>query len=42
MLLLRHLGNVSAVAKELGKQRAQVYRWLRDQGLDPDRYRPGQ
>jgi transcriptional regulator with GAF, ATPase, and Fis domain len=39
MLLNRHLGNVSAVAKELGKQRAQVYRWLKEQGLDPDRYR---
>lgn len=38
-LLDRHLGNVSAVAKELGKQRAQVYRWLKEQGLDPDRYR---
>jgi DNA-binding NtrC family response regulator len=39
LLLTRHLGNVSAVAKELGKQRAQVYRWLKEQGLDPDRYR---
>jgi transcriptional regulator with PAS, ATPase and Fis domain len=38
-LLARHLGNVSAVAKELGKQRAQVYRWLKAEGLDPSRYR---
>jgi transcriptional regulator with GAF, ATPase, and Fis domain len=38
-LLVRHSGNVSAVAKELGKERAQVYRWLKAQGLDPERYR---
>jgi DNA-binding NtrC family response regulator len=40
-LLSRHLGNVSAMAKELGKQRVQVYRWLKAEGLDPDRYRSG-
>jgi transcriptional regulator with GAF, ATPase, and Fis domain len=38
-ILVRHGGNVSAVAKELGKERAQVYRWLRGFGLDPERYR---
>jgi transcriptional regulator with GAF, ATPase, and Fis domain len=41
MLLIRHLGNVSAVAKDLGKQRAQVYRWLKAEGLDPERFRAG-
>jgi transcriptional regulator with GAF, ATPase, and Fis domain len=38
-MLVRHGGNVSAVAKELGKERAQVYRWLRGFGLDPERFR---
>lgn len=38
-ILVRHGGNVSAVAKELGKERAQVYRWLKSFGLDPERYR---
>lgn len=38
-MLVRHGGNVSAVAKELGKERAQVYRWLKAFGLDPERYR---
>ncbi|HMJ10041.1 MAG TPA: sigma 54-interacting transcriptional regulator [Polyangiaceae bacterium] len=37
--LRRHAGNVSAVAEELGKPRAQVYRWLRAAGLVPSRYR---
>jgi DNA-binding NtrC family response regulator len=32
-LLDRHGGNVTAVAKELGKVRPQVYRWLKAYGL---------
>jgi DNA-binding NtrC family response regulator len=32
-LLLRHDGNVSAIARELGKVRPQVYRWLKTYGL---------
>lgn len=40
-MLVRHGGNVSAIAKELGKERAQVYRWLKGYGLDPERYRQG-
>jgi DNA-binding NtrC family response regulator len=32
-LLVRHEGNVSAVARELGKVRAQVYRWIKAYGL---------
>jgi DNA-binding NtrC family response regulator len=32
-LLLTHDGNVTAVAKELGKVRPQVYRWLKAYGL---------
>ncbi len=39
-LLVRHRGNVSAVARELGKDRAQLHRWLRDHEIDLDDYRP--
>jgi DNA invertase Pin-like site-specific DNA recombinase len=38
-LLEQHGGNVSAVATELGKPRAQVYRWLRSMGLSADKFR---
>ncbi|MEQ9495615.1 MAG: sigma 54-interacting transcriptional regulator [Deltaproteobacteria bacterium] len=38
-LLEEHQGNVATIAKLLGKHRAQVYRWLRKEGLDPDHYR---
>lgn len=38
-LLGKHQGNVSAVAEEMGRPRAQVYRRLRSLGLDPERYR---
>jgi len=39
-LLARHDGNVAAVARELGKDRAQVHRLLRRYALAPDEYRP--
>jgi transcriptional regulator of acetoin/glycerol metabolism len=38
-LLIRHQGNVSAAAAELGKPRALLYKWLRRVGLDPERFR---
>jgi DNA-binding NtrC family response regulator len=38
-LLARHQGNVSIVAEQLGKPRAQVYRWIKVHGLDPKRFR---
>ena len=41
-LLDRHQGNVADVARELGRQRTLVWRWLRKFGLDPARFRrPG-
>jgi DNA-binding NtrC family response regulator len=41
VLLEVHRGNLSAVARELGKERAQVHRWLRRFGLDPRSFRRG-
>jgi DNA-binding NtrC family response regulator len=38
-LLRKHRGNVSAVADEMQRPRARVYRRLKSLGLDPDRYR---
>jgi DNA-binding NtrC family response regulator len=38
-LLQTHRGNISAVARALGKARSQVQRWLHDYGLDPEHYR---
>ena len=38
-LLRTHQGNVSAVARALGKDRAQVHRWLQHAGLDPAAFR---
>jgi transcriptional regulator with GAF, ATPase, and Fis domain len=38
-LLESHGGNISAVAKQLGKPRAQVYRWLSRFGLSPRQHR---
>jgi DNA-binding NtrC family response regulator len=32
-LLVQRAGNISAVAKDLGKTRAQIYRWLKAYGL---------
>jgi transcriptional regulator of acetoin/glycerol metabolism len=38
-LLTKHRGNVAAVARELGKDRAQIHRWLRYAQIDPAQYR---
>ena len=38
-LLVKHRGNVSRIASELGHVRQQVQRWLKRYGLDPARYR---
>jgi transcriptional regulator with GAF, ATPase, and Fis domain len=38
-LLVRHQGNVSLVAKALGKPRGQLYRWMTSLGLAAERYR---
>ncbi len=38
-LLERHKGNVADVARELHRQRTLVWRWLRQAGLDPARFR---
>jgi len=38
-LYREHKGNVSAVARAIGKARAQLHRWNRRLGIDPARYR---
>jgi transcriptional regulator with GAF, ATPase, and Fis domain len=38
-LLQRHDGNVSKVASDIGKPRAQVYRWMRLMGLSAESFR---
>lgn len=38
-LLDKHEGNVTAVAREVGRSRTQVYRWITGAGIDPTRYR---
>jgi DNA-binding NtrC family response regulator len=38
-LLERHQGNISAIARELGRQRNQIRRWLERLGLDASQYR---
>jgi DNA-binding NtrC family response regulator len=38
-LLERHRGNISAIGRELGKERVQVHRWLKRYGLSADDYR---
>lgn len=38
-LLTDHHGNVAAVARALGKQRTQVYRWIARYRLAPERFR---
>jgi transcriptional regulator with GAF, ATPase, and Fis domain len=38
-LLKEHRGNISAIARAMGKARMQVQRWLKRFGLDPQSYR---
>jgi transcriptional regulator with PAS, ATPase and Fis domain len=38
-LLTEHAGNVSAVARAMGKARVQIRRWCRRFGIDPESYR---
>jgi DNA-binding NtrC family response regulator len=38
-LLKQYGGNVSKVAKAMGRNRSQVYRWLNSMGLSVDDYR---
>jgi DNA-binding NtrC family response regulator len=39
-LLSEHGGNVAQVARALGKDRAQIHRWMKAHALDPNAYRP--
>jgi DNA-binding NtrC family response regulator len=39
MLLKQHQGNVSAVAREMGRSRMQVHRWLQRFGIDLGQFR---
>jgi DNA-binding NtrC family response regulator len=41
-LLQRYEGNMMEVARSLGRDRALVYRWVRESGLDPDKFRKGE
>ena len=38
-LLEQHRGNVSLVARSMGRVRAQIQRWMKRYGIDPDRFR---
>jgi DNA-binding NtrC family response regulator len=38
-LLKEHRGNISSIARAMGKARMQVQRWLKRFGLDPQSYR---
>jgi transcriptional regulator with PAS, ATPase and Fis domain len=40
-LLSRHGGDVAQLAREIGRQRTLVWRWLRENQLSPDEYREG-
>ena len=40
-VLVRHKGNVAAVARELGKDRVQIHRWMKRHGLSADDFRGG-
>jgi transcriptional regulator with PAS, ATPase and Fis domain len=40
-LLRSHGGNVARVSAALSRHTASVWRWLKEYGLEPDRYRPG-
>jgi len=37
--LVRHRGNVAAVARELDRDPKQVHRWMRRYGISPDSFR---
>jgi transcriptional regulator with AAA-type ATPase domain len=39
MQLDRHAGNVTAVAKALGKERMQIHRWMKRFDIEPDAFR---
>ena len=39
VLLERHDGNLADVAREMGKARMQVHRWLKRFGIDPNTFR---
>jgi len=38
-LLQKHRGNIAAVARAMGKDRAQIHRWLKAYAIDLDRFR---
>jgi transcriptional regulator of acetoin/glycerol metabolism len=38
-LFREHGGNISAVARTLGKARVQIQRWVKRYGLDPESFR---
>ncbi|WP_437770003.1 hypothetical protein WMF27_33870 [Sorangium sp. So ce281] len=38
-LLGVHRGNITAVAREMGKARMQIQRWLKRYGIDAERFR---
>jgi DNA-binding NtrC family response regulator len=38
-LLEKHAGNVAAVARDMGKARMQIHRWLRRYGINPSAFR---
>lgn len=40
-LLREHKGNISAVARSMGKVRSQVQRWIKRYGLDAESFRDG-
>jgi transcriptional regulator of acetoin/glycerol metabolism len=40
-LLKRHGGDVASMARTMGRQRTLVWRWLRQDGVDPQVYRAG-
>ncbi|HEX4383379.1 MAG TPA: sigma 54-interacting transcriptional regulator [Myxococcales bacterium] len=39
-LLVKHEGNVTAVARVTGKARMQIHRWMREYRINPNDYRP--
>ncbi len=38
-LLEKHPGKVSLVARDMGKARMQIHRWMQRFGIDPETYR---